>query len=165
MTRRSVYIDAYNVLRKHPRLSRLLRSNAEAARLALVQAVTRTHGRGVDLFIVFDGHGVPIAAGSRVHVVFTRAGSADGWIRGQLERSRHPRQTLVISSDHEVAQHARAMGAAVQPSEQFLDSMNRGVATSEGMDQNRGLTDGEVREWLALFEASPDNSSSSGGPL
>jgi predicted RNA-binding protein with PIN domain len=156
MPTRTLYIDAYNVLRKQPRLSRLLRSHSDAARRGLVAQVTGSHP-GVDVIVVFDGRGEPIDAGRRVRVVFTGGDSADAWIRRQIEKAANVKHTLVVSSDLEVARHARAMGAAVQSSEDFLARVSRGTQAESGVDRNRRLSEGEVREWMGLFSTKREN--------
>jgi predicted RNA-binding protein with PIN domain len=154
--RKVVFIDGYNLLRKQPRWNALLRSHADAARAACVRAVTRSLGHDTDAVLVFDGHGKPIVSGCRMRVVFAASSSADAWIRRQLESIARPRNAMVVSSDHEVTRHARAMGAGVCRSEDFLRSIERGVGATPGIDRNRGLSEAEVREWLQMFGAASD---------
>ena len=150
---KKLYIDAYNVLHKMPRLAKLLKSDADAARRNLVQRITAAYASKGDIVIVFDGHGEQIASGRRIRVMFAESGNADRWIRMRLEKDTRVRNAVVVSSDREVMRHAKAMGAQVQSAEEFIAGINRPHGQDdEGVNRNRGLSDAEVTEWLDLFQ-------------
>ncbi len=149
---RHIYIDAYNVLHKIPHLSRLLRSNADAARRGLVEILSAHRMSGATMHVVFDAYGEPIRGGAGVSVVYAMTRTADAWIRLRIENDPAPRASLVVSSDHEVLAHAAAMGAATLSSERFLGSRTASAATTGEEAKRRGrLPQSEVDEWLTLF--------------
>ena len=153
MAQRIVYIDAYNVLHKVPRLSRLLASNADAARRGLVTMLSSRREHATVMHIVFDSCGEPINDVRDVTVVFSMSRSADAWIRMRVEQERNPRAVLVVSSDREVISHAAAMGAAVRTAEEFLGNDLRALSRAEVPEkETRPLSKGEINEWMALFQ-------------
>jgi predicted RNA-binding protein with PIN domain len=153
MPHRHVYIDAYNVLHKIPQLSRLLKSNAEAARQSLVAMLAARHEHASTMHVVFDSYGAPIAGPRGVKVVFAMTRTADAWIRMQIEKESHPRSVLVVSSDHEVCAHAAAMGAEVRRAEEYMGAGPTGNASGNGEEkESRTLSKSEIDEWMALFQ-------------
>jgi predicted RNA-binding protein with PIN domain len=152
MPHRHVYIDAYNVLHKIPQLSRLLKSNAEAARQSLVSVLASRHEHASTMHVVFDSYGAPITGPRGVKVVFAMTRSADAWIRMQVEKEGNPRSLLVVSSDAEVRGHAAAMGADVRSAEEFLGNAAAAAAPGDAPEkETRPLSKREVEEWAALF--------------
>lgn len=88
-----------------------------------------------------------------VRVEYARMRSADDWIRGWLEREPRPGRALVVSSDAAVAAHARALGARVERSEDWLARPSTGLVAEDAGEKPRDtLTDTELQLWLRLFE-------------
>ena len=124
MTTKKVYVDGYNVLRKVPRFAKLLKSNSDAARRGFVESLKRKVKQGVFLNVVFDGAGEHIPPQGPISVTFTYTRTADSWIRMALERESQPAAVLVVSSDHEVMNHARAHGAFVMGALEFAGKLH-----------------------------------------
>lgn len=154
---RKMYIDGYNALRKVRRYEKLMKSNADAARRGFAEHVRGKLRHGTQAVIVFDGAGEHIPGTGPVSVVYSYTRTADSWIRHALENEHHPAAVLVVSSDHEVQNHARACGAQVKRSEDFLD---RGDETSgesaAEKPPDRALNDDEVAMWMRLFSGRKD---------
>ncbi len=153
MEYKRTYIDGYNLLHKISRLVRMMKSNPDAARRALVEFVRgRRRGKG-QVVIVFDGHGEVIGAGSSITVVFSLTRTADDWIRYALEQDRQPRMSLVVSSDNEVRAHAAICGAALMSSQEFIAGEKREKPDLLELHlKNRTLSEHEVRMWMREFE-------------
>jgi len=156
---RKTYIDGYNVLRKISRYARLLKSNADAARRGFVEFV-RSHpqARG-SVTIVFDGFGEAISAGKQLTVVFANTRTADTRIRLELEQQNQRSSIRVISSDREVQDHARAFGAQILSSEDFLRESTSGASEKSGtgkQDQHE-LSQQEIQMWMNLFKTGRSN--------
>jgi len=150
---KKTYIDGYNVLRKLPRLERLMKSNSDAARRGLVEFVRRRMKDKGHVVIVFDGHGDAVGGGAAIRCVFSLTRTADSWIRLHLELERQTRSVLVVSSDNEVRAHALACGASVFSANEFIADIK---APDEDEDReqalkNRQLSESEVRQWLRTF--------------
>jgi predicted RNA-binding protein with PIN domain len=148
-----VFIDGYNLLHKVQGLGKLLKSHSDAARRGLVDLVCGRAMKGAVTWIVFDGVGEQISAAAGYHVVYSGSRSADEWIRVRLEREIQPRQALVVTSDAEVARHAKSLGARVEDADAYLGRESSGIAQSTSAEKPGDvLSDSERRLWLKLFE-------------
>jgi predicted RNA-binding protein with PIN domain len=154
MTIRKVYIDGYNLLRKVVRYDKLMKSNADAARRSFVESLRAKIPRGAHATIVFDGAGEAIGGGNPFRVVFSLTRSADNWIRTSLEKENNPRTVLVVSSDHEVQNHARACGAMVSRSEDFLSSSFNDAVSEEEKPESGTMSSDELSMWKKIFSES-----------
>lgn len=170
---RTVIIDGYNLILRSPAFRPDERRDLATARDKLVNLLSWAIGRGeVRFILVFDGAetdlGPPRTESSgRVTVRFSLPPqSADGLIRELVEEhAEHDRPVTVVTSDLEVAAHARACGATVALSDLFAASLfpervaeevarQRGEArgkTGEGADKPLGFSKKEMQEWLRLF--------------
>lgn len=170
---RTVIIDGYNLILRSPIFRPDERRDLAAARDKLVNLLSWTLGRGeVEFHVVFDGAETGFgpartARSGRVTVRFSKPPqTADGLIRELVEEHTdrdHP--VTVVTSDLEVAAHARACGASVALSDLFAASLfpervaeemaqRRGAAggaAAEGGDKPLGFSKKEMREWLRLF--------------
>jgi predicted RNA-binding protein with PIN domain len=152
-----MYIDGYNVLRKIPQLSRLMKSDADAARRRFIDFLaTRDDVRKTaSTTVVFDAYGEAITTVPWIHVIFTNTRSADSWIKMKIDGDKSTRNTLVISSDHEIQNHASAYGAAVMRAEEFLQPPHeRREHHPEEDDEsykNRAMSRDEMQFWLDEF--------------
>ncbi len=151
--RKTYLIDAYNVLHKIPELARILSQQPEYARRTLAERVQDwAAGSKAGVVLVFDGRGEEMPSGG-LRVVFSGSESADRYIRRALERTVNPRSAVVVSSDLEVAAHARACEAEVMKSETFLERLDTREEEAEEDMKNRKLTPSEVNYWRRLFES------------
>jgi predicted RNA-binding protein with PIN domain len=166
---RLVIVDGYNLVLRSPALrpgpDRTLRQSREK----LVNLLSWAVGAGDARFlVVFDGAegGAAESGGGRVEVRYSRPPEkADDVIRRVVEDSVSPgRRVTVVTSDLEVARHARAMGADVSLADLFMGSV---VASPGGpieggpSEKPAGLSKRELEEWAALFrERKPDSDES-----
>ncbi len=161
MEPRLILVDGYNVILRSPRLrpgpGRTLRESRDKLLNLLAWMLGGDDTRFV---VVFDGAG---EAGrdeprGRVQVMWSRPPEkADDVIRGLVEkRVGGDERVTVVTSDIEVARHARAMGADVSLSDLFLASALGAAAGTEG--EGRGepekpaaLSKKELAEWAEIF--------------
>jgi predicted RNA-binding protein with PIN domain len=154
-----IYIDAYNVLRKIVPLSKLLKSDADAARRRFVDFLaTREDVRKCSsTTVVFDGHGEAISAVPWIRIVFTNTRTADSWINMKIEAEKNTRNVLVITSDHEIQNHVSAFGASVLRSEDFIQSTQPSRQhRSENNDESykeQPISSKEIQFWLSEFNS------------
>lgn len=120
-----VLVDGYNVAK-----TAWTDVSLEEERRRLVQLLERVHLRTrADFLVVFDGSGPtgapPGQARSRtVRIRFSPAGvPADDVVRDLVDKLPADRPVVVVSSDREVAEGARARGANVLGSRQLLDAV------------------------------------------
>lgn len=155
---RLIVVDGYNVILRSPALKpgeggRTLRESREK----LVNLLTWAIGGGDAKFlVVFDGAegGQGHLGSDRVEVRFSKPPQkADDLIRTIVEyqMDRVDRLT-VVTSDLEVARHARAMGADISLADLFLASA-LGPRDGELPEKPASLTKKEIEDWAELFKA------------
>jgi predicted RNA-binding protein with PIN domain len=181
---RTVILDAYNVILRSPAFRPDERRDLAAAREKLVNLLSWTVGAGeVEFVLVFDGANVPGGArgatgSNRVQIRFSKPPEkADDLIRRLVEEWAEVRDGLtVVTSDLEVAAHARAQGASIVLSDVFAASLfadrteerlkdlvrEKGTraggtgsptaAGSDAEDKPQSISKRERDEWLRMFE-------------
>jgi predicted RNA-binding protein with PIN domain len=155
--RHRIVVDGYNLIHRSPDLRPGPERTLEEARAKLVNLLSWTVGSGeASLLVVFDGaEGVArrTSGSARVEVRFAKPPlRADDLIRRIVEeRVAEGERLTVVTSDLEVARHARAMGAGVSLSDLFLASL-LGPGRVAPADEKPGtLTKQELQEWAELF--------------
>jgi len=121
-----VIVDGYNVIRRNTSLER---SSLIAAREALAGAIAAFLVRRKifdEAVIVFDGKGEAVsteryAASQRIRIVFSdRKADADEVIRSLMRRSCGAARITAVSDDTSVTNGARALGADVLSTGEFV---------------------------------------------
>jgi len=147
-----ILIDGHNLIGRLPTLS--LHDPDDEEKLIQVLQVYRTRNRKA-MTVVFDpGEGYALPTSRRqggVEVVYAPHGSsADAVIVQRVQRSRRPRDWVVVTSDRLLAERVTRLGARVQSAEAFaaeLDSLHSAAPAWK----DRPLSPAEVEKWLALF--------------
>ncbi len=108
------------------------------------------------LNVVFDGAPDPqFPDGSSyrgVRVFYSRRGSdADARIVEMVEAERNKKSLIVVTSDGHLASRVRACGARVMRSGEFREALD--AAPSAPADEENGIDDDEMKEWLRYFGA------------
>lgn len=165
---RLIVVDGYNLILRAPHLQPGPDRTLREAREKLVNLLSWAVGSGDARFIVvFDGsdEGGPAREPQkgRVEVRFSRPPEkADDLIRRVVEDElRHTDRLTVVTSDLEVARHARAMGADVALSDLFLSSVV--APPGDEPEKPATLSKKEIEEWAELFRgrsATPDEEES-----
>ena len=168
---RTVVIDGYNLILRSPAFRPDDRRDMAMARDKLTNLLSWAVGRGdIDFVVVFDGAETGLGPSKserngRVWVRFSEPPrSADDVIKETVEElTSGGREVTVVTSDLEVAQHARTHGATVALSDLFAASLfperveedvarQRAVASAdEGGDKPLGFSKKDMKEWLRVF--------------
>jgi len=167
---RLILVDGYNLVLRSPSLKPGPDRTLREARDKLVNLLSWAVGSGNARFIVvFDGsdqHGED-ERGGRVEVRYSRPPQkADDLIRTLVEdRVGRVEHLTVVTSDLEVARHARAMGAEIALADLFLSSvMGPAGGASEAPEKPASISKKELEEWAALFRGrKPDDASEADG--
>lgn len=146
-------VDGHNLI---PKVGLHLNSpDDEMELVAILKEFARLKRQQVEVY--FDG--APIGqAGTRklgtVRAHFVPLGqTADSAIRSRLNRmEKDAKNWIIVSSDHEVQNAARAVRAQVVTSDEFV-KMLRAATNSAPKEntENKKLSAQEVDEWLKLF--------------
>ena len=154
---RLIVVDGYNVILRSPELAPGPGRTLREAREKLVNLLAWAVGSGEARFlVVFDGanEGGSDEGSGRVKVIYSRPPEkADDVIRRLVEdRVERVERLTVVSSDLEVARHARAMGADIALADLFLSSI-LGPARTEAGEKPTTLTRKELEEWAEIFRS------------
>jgi predicted RNA-binding protein with PIN domain len=153
-----IVVDGYNIILRSPALKPGPGRTLRDSRDKLISLLSWAFGTGDARFIVvFDGaemRGMNESQG-RVDVRYSvPPRKADDDIRAIVEDQVDRVEKLtVVTSDLEVARHARAMGATVSLADLFLASALGPAAGAEGEapEKPATLSKKELEEWAELF--------------
>ena len=159
---RLIVIDGYNVILRAPELKpgpdRTLRDSRQKLLNLLSWALGDVNARFIVVFDGADGGGRDGGVG-RVAVRFSRPPEkADDLIRRIVEEQMDRVDRLtVVTSDIEVARHARAMGADISIADLFLASVLGPARQAEGkgeaeVEKPTSLSKREIEEWAEMFK-------------
>jgi predicted RNA-binding protein with PIN domain len=158
---RLILVDGYNLILRSPALKPGPGRTLREARDKLVNLLAWAVGAGDARFlVVFDGseeRGEDESSG-RIQVRFSRPpAKADDVIRTLVEeRVGHVERLTVVTSDLEVARHARAMGADIALADLFLASVLGplgGEAAADQPEKPEAISRKELEEWAELFRS------------
>jgi uncharacterized protein len=148
------FIDGYNFLFK---LSHNWHFDLRSQRDALIQAFNeRIEELKLSLTIVFDGAEMPRGDYTRSHwksveVVYTHEGlSADEYILHRLEEAKHGRLYTVVTSDRELMNRAKLLGAYAMNNQTFLELLQQ--RTLKRKRRKGSNTARETKENIARLE-------------
>jgi predicted RNA-binding protein with PIN domain len=153
---RLIIVDGYNVIHRAEELKpgpdRTLRQSREKLLNLLAWAFG---GGGEERFlVVFDGAegGGRDGGSGRIEVRYSRPPEkADDLIRRLVEdQIERVERLTVVTSDLEVARHARAMGADISIADLFLASV-LGPAREGESEKPTTLSKREIEEWAEMF--------------
>ena len=152
---RLVIIDGYNLIHRSPDLRPGPERTLHEARSKLLNLLSWALGAGeVRFLVVFDG---AEAAGrdsrsGRVDVRYSRPPDKADDLIGRLveEQVERVERLTVVTSDLEIARHARALGADVALADLFLASA-LGPNHPGADEKPTTLSRREVEEWAEIF--------------
>jgi len=160
-----IVVDGYNVIHAGGSEAGPGRS-LEAGRDDLLARITSyVAARRVRVTVVFDGAGGMIDADvvvpGKLQVLYSRTGqTADELIVDMLERHTNPREYIVVTNDMaDIGRRARAMGASVMRSQDFLRRIDKRESVGDaGKRGDKPRTDAnDVDYWLEQFGDRNDN--------
>ena|SRR2546426_4041455 len=154
MTDRLVVVDGYNLILRTPALRPGEGRTLRQARDKLLNLLSWTVETGARFLVVFDGAEVRghDSRQGRVEVRYSKPPEkADDVIRALVEDKVEREERLtVVTSDLEVARHARALGAEVSLADLFLASLLGPGAPGEP-EKPPALSKKEIEEWAEIF--------------
>ncbi|PKN67239.1 MAG: hypothetical protein CVU54_17235 [Deltaproteobacteria bacterium HGW-Deltaproteobacteria-12] len=138
-----IIIDGYNLIRQSSSLRRYERQSLEAGRRALILKVSEYKKRkGHKITVVFDGWDTGSALEERsrqgnIDVIYSRRGEkADDVIKRLADRSAE--ETIIISSDREIASYVTRQGKTALSSLEFETLLDKALASSTVSDEYAG---------------------------
>ena len=154
MTGRVVVIDGYNLIMRTPVLRPAEGRTLRQSRNKLLSLLSWAVDQRVRFLVVFDGvemKGRDSGQGS-VEVRYSKPpAKADDLIRALVqEHAERDEGLTVVTSDLEVARHARALGADISLADLFVASL-LGPATGAEPEKPAPLSKKEIEEWAQIF--------------
>ena len=154
MAARLVVVDGYNLILRTPALRPGKGRTLRQARDKLLNLLAWAVAADARFLVVFDGAEVPGRASreARVEVRYSKPPEkADDVIRALVvETTDRDERITVVTSDIEVARHARALGAEVALADLFVASL-LGPAASADPEKPPALSKKEIEEWAEIF--------------
>ena len=161
MSDRLIILDGYNLILRTPALKPGEGRTLRESRDKLINLLSWGFGSSGNarMLVVFDGVAMSgdEERGGRVEVRFSRPPQkADDLIRELVEAEmRHTERLTVVTSDLEVARHARAMGADIALADLFLASVLDPASANQTPEKPAAISKRELEEWAALFRQRP----------
>jgi predicted RNA-binding protein with PIN domain len=156
---RLIIVDGYNLILRTPALRPGADRTLAHSREKLENLLSWALGPEARFIVVYDGAQEGSRAGKqgRIETRFSKPPQkADDLIRALVEDQvdRVDRLT-VVSSDLEVARHARAMGADIALADLFLSSALGPPGSTEVPEKPATLSRKDLEEWAELFRRGP----------
>lgn len=155
MSERLIIVDGYNLILRTAELKPGPGRPLAESRQKLENLLLWMMGPEARFVVIYDGaEGVGHAGKSgRVETRFSKPPeTADDMIRALVERKvGGDEQITVVTSDAEVARHARAQGADIALADLFLASALGPGRSAETPEKPATLSKKELEEWADLF--------------
>jgi uncharacterized protein len=147
-----ILVDGYNLIRQSDLLRRYERRGLEAGRLALMSKLADyKRKKGHRITVVFDGWKGGSMEEERdrhenIEIIYSRQGEkADDVIKRITDQTAE--ETIVVSSDREIASHATRQGKTALSSPEFETIMNKAISPSlSGTYKQEGEEGGEIHK-------------------
>ncbi len=118
---RVYFIDGNNLIGKIPSLQKKLKSDKIFVREQLVVQIDRAFGNSHNkITLFFDGFINGVINSSKAKIVYSDSRPADLVIKDEIDRSKNPRNIIVVSSDHEVINYGKKSSCETMTSEDFI---------------------------------------------
>lgn len=155
MNRFHYILDGYNIIHAIPSLKKTLVHDAGSARELLIHAAGRfALTKKIRCTIVFDGfaqeHSAKHSPHAPVHVVYSSPLNADAKIKQMIERSTKRSLLVIITSDREILNFAKACSCQSHTSKHFSNLL---AGTDETVTEKSDaqLSPSQINEWLKIF--------------
>lgn len=145
-------IDGNNLIGKIPSIKNLQRTNRKASREKLTFLLGRYFSSGRNIVSLhFDGHENEAINITGIKINYSGSKTADDKIKNEIERSKNPKNIIVVTSDNNVAQFARVCSCQVIKSENFSKKLF--TISSPDDEQSRIEEINNSEEFKKLFGA------------
>lgn len=120
-------LDGYNIIKQLPSQNKIKLSSSRNALIRFIDVYHPQGSRKNKVTIVFDGREdvLPYKEDTQFEIIFAKKESADDRIKKIVERSKRPKQIVVVTDDREIIFYVRHIGAKVLSVEDFLSSVKQ----------------------------------------
>jgi len=143
-------IDGNNLIGKIKSLCQIQKRNKQHSREKLAFILSRFFSRKkVSVSLHYDGFEKENIKVSNIKIIYSDNHSADDKIKKEIERSKNPKNVILITSDSNLAEFGRVCSCQVKKCEEFLHLINS--ADSENEEQSRIDMLDDTVEFKRLF--------------
>ena len=149
---KSYLIDGNNLMGKISPIKKAQNKDKQAAREKLVILIEKYFMvRKGKVYIHFDGfQNTPISF-SKGKIIYSEKYKADKQIKDQIEATKNRRNLIVVSSDHEIQDFAKACSCDILSSEKFAQDLTSKKNVNEEEKKIKEINN--VEEFKKLFGA------------
>ena len=156
-------IDGFNLGFKDSAIAEYLRKGDTSRAIDMIIRRVRLYvAKAARIIVVFDGKKAVLAQPARfagIEIIFSqKPQSADDIIRQKLRNLDDTSAWIVVSSDHEIINTAKDLGAGVLRSEELLKTGTSEISSKgkTGNEKKYNPTDINVDYWLEQFKRGND---------
>ncbi|MBK9098985.1 MAG: NYN domain-containing protein [bacterium] len=143
-------IDGNNLLGKERSLSQLQKKNKQQSREKLAFILSRFFAKKkAAVSLHFDGHEREAIKVSNIKIIYSGNYSADDNIKREIEKSKNPRNIILITSDTNLMEFGRVCSSKVIKSEEFVKHIKQSNTDIE--ERIKSGADTDVEEFKKLF--------------
>lgn len=158
----SIIIDGYNLIHRVKELREFLKIDIQHARIELINRLTGLISRkNISIRLVFDGDrvGQPSHQSiNKIHVIYSiKPQIADTVIKQFVDKSKNPKNLLVVSSDSSVYQYAKSAKAQAIRSEEFYSKYLDSKKSSPSPNLQEEMSQHELQNWVDIFNNTEGN--------
>jgi predicted RNA-binding protein with PIN domain len=145
-------VDGNNLIGKIHFIKKLQRSDRQASRVKVSFLLGRYFNkRKASVSLHFDGHPGESIIVSGIKIKYSENRTADDRIKKEIERSKNPKNIIVVTSDNNVAEFAKVCSCQVIKCEDFSKKLLSSSSADEEKMRIDELNDPE--EFKRLFGA------------
>jgi predicted RNA-binding protein with PIN domain len=143
-------IDGNNLIGKISSLMNLQKKDKQASREKLIYILDRYFiNNKATVTLHLDGHPGGRVNSSKMKIIYSENLTADEKIKKQISLSKSPRNTIVVTSDSNLAQFAKVCSTTVITSEEFVAEIKKSTQTAD--EQVRIDSMNNIEEFKKLF--------------
>ena len=145
------FIDGNNLMGKMPTLKSRMKTDKTGVREELAVKLDRVFiGTNNKVVLFLDGFQSDIIKTNKTSIVYSDSKTADTVIKSEIDRSKNPRNIVVVSSDHEVFNYGKKCSCEAMKSEDFILKFFRAVEEKEETERIQSL-ERQTDEFKKIF--------------
>ena len=142
-------IDGNNLIGKEKSLSHLQKKDKRQSREKLAFMLSRYFSKKkTSVSLHYDGFEKEAIRALNIKIIYSGNKEADDKIKSEIERSKNPRNIVLITSDRNLMEFGKVCSCKVLKSEEFAQQIKQ---TNEDEDQMKTSSNINVEEYKKLF--------------
>lgn len=144
-------IDGNNLLHKMKELKSLQKENPQSSREILAHKLDRFFtNKKVKVTLHFDGFAQDAIRTSKLKILYSESKTADDEIRFQIDRTKNPKNLIIVSSDHKVLEYAKVNSSNVLKAEELIIEMKKQNVKNEESEIMKSIKNEEMKKLFGV---------------